>query len=330
LGIPSDEVVAETGGIFLGLMTVDTARPTPLEQFGYDAFAMRFRDDESPKDKNRRIPKTKKATTSDPQATLVLWGGKQNDATKENRAIVTPSLIDRFDLDSMKLFDLTPYGPNLHHYGVLCERFECWWDGNEEFNALSFNCDVDSDNNRCTSTREPGITLSRPLVAVFDTGLSGCIFSDSLWEDIQRERRRLKQYGKNKKRGGVKSMEALDHTKEANSEELPPIGCTVCLPTIGGTQISSSVRHSTQSHSSPPSVVKLSSTSNYWLFQSFRLPWWYDDKDMTENNGTAGSKVRSSNYPHVVVLGSTFWRNPNILELAVDTTSERAKIKTIG
>ncbi len=327
LGIPSDEVVAETGGIFLGLMTVDAARPTPLQQFGYDAFAMRFRDNESPKDKNRRIPKTKKSTTSDPQATLVLWSGKQNDATNENRAIVPPSLIDRFDPYSMKLFDLTPYGPNLHHYGVLCERFECWWDGNEEFNALSFNCDVDGDSNSCTSTQETGITLSRPLVAVFDTGLSGCIFSDTLWEEIQRERRRLKQYGKKIKRGGVNSMEGLDHTNEANSEELPPVGCTVCLPTIGGTQISSSVRHLTQSHSLPPSVVKLSGASNYWLFQSFRLPWWYDDKDMTENNG---SKARSSNYPHVVVLGSAFWRNPNILELAVDTTSERAKIKTVG
>ncbi len=307
LGVPSKEVVEETGGIFLGLMTVDAERPTPLEQLGYDAFLIRFRDRQN-EDRSTRTQKMKDAINSDSQPTLVLWNGKQSDSSNQNSQIVPPTLINRFDPYSMKLFDLTPYGPNLHHYGVLCDRFECWWDGKEHFHSLSFDCDVDNDVNICSSTRQPlpAITLSRPLVAVFDTGLSGCIFSDTLWDEIQQERRRLKQYRKNE------SSDA--DSGGSNSEEFPPIGCTVSLPMIGDAR-----------SSSPPSVTKLSSISKYWRFQTFRLPWWYDEKDLTENDG----KIKKSNFPHVVVLGSTFWRNPNVLELAVDTTSQRAKLKTV-
>ena len=80
------------------------------------------------------------------------------------------------------------------------------------------------------------------------------------------------------------------------------------------------------------SEIKLSSTSKYWRFQSFRLPWWYADNDTTKNSETknywddATDKIRRDKFPHVVVLGSAFWRNPDIEELAVDTVSERAKI----
>lgn len=342
LGIPSEEVVAETGGIFLGLMTVDVARPTPLQQLGYDAFAMRFRDSdsESQDDKGGRIRKKKDTRYSKNQARLILWNGKQSDATSKIDSMTTVSLIDPFDPFSMKLFDLTSYGPNLHHYGVLCDRFECRWGGNEEFDAISFDCDLTSGINSCTSARVslPGLSLSRPLVAVFDTGLSGCIFSDTLWEEIQLERRRLKQRRKNKRRGGVRSMNSFGDVEfnVSNSKELPPIGCTVWLPTIG-IQTPSNARHLSQSLSSPPSVKKLSSISKYWRFQSFRLPWWYDNNGIhteddagAKNNGNDETieARRNSKYPHVVVLGSTFWRNPNVLELAVDTASKRAKITT--
>jgi hypothetical protein len=353
LGIPSEEVVAETGGIFLGLMTVDAARPTPLQQLGYDAFAMRFRDNDSntsSNDKNGRIRKKKETTNSNGPATLILWNGKQSDTRNENNSRVTASLIDRFDPYSMKLFDLTPYGPNLNHYGVLCERFECWWGGNDDFDAVSFDCELDDSVNSCTSARSslPGTSLSRPLVVVFDTGLSGCIFSDTLWEEIQLERRRLKQYGNNnrqRRRGSFRSEDAFVDTNDenesndrnndvglsgSNSDELPPIGCTVWLPTIGSIQTSSNARYSSKGPSSPPSTVKLSSSSNYWRFQSYRLPWWYADSGTAIDRNAATSKIRSNVYPHVVVLGSTFWRNPNVLELAVDTTSKRAKITTMA
>ena len=315
LGIPSAEVVEETGGIFLGLMTVDSARPTPLQQLGYDAFIMRFREN---LDEKRGVVWAKTdAIDSESQAKLILWDGKYGDATNGKQP-TTNSLIDRFDPSSMKLFDFTSYGPNIHHYGVLCDRFECRWDGDDEIDLISFDCSFANGTNSCAPTRAamPGISLSRPLVAVFDTGLSGCIFSDTLWEEIQVERLRRKQLQRPKS--------SLDvELSGLNSEAAPPpIGCNVWLPTTGHHQASSQAKFS----SSPTSVVKLSSVAEYWRFQSFRLPWWYDNHEIGENDGT--SQARSSNYPHVVVLGSTFWRNPNVLDLAVDTTSERAKITT--
>ena len=312
LGIPSAEVVEETGGIFLGLMTVDSARPTPLQQLGYDAFIMRFREN---LDEKRGIVRAKTdVIDSESQAKLILWDGKHGVGTNGKQSTTT-SLIDRFDPSSMKLFDFNSYGPNIHHYGVLCDRFECRWDGDDEIDLISFDCSFANGTNSCAPTRAamPGISLSRPLVAVFDTGLSGCVFSDTLWEEIQAERLRRKHLQRPK--SGLNSEAAP-----------PPIGCTVWLPTTGDHQTSSQAKFSALSTFSPTSVVKLSSIAEYWRFQSFRLPWWYDNEEIDENDGT--SQARSSNYPHVVVLGSTFWRNPNVIDLAVDTTSERAKITT--
>jgi len=358
LGIPSEEVVVETGGIFLGLMTVDAARPTPLQQLGYDAFAMQFRNNSSdrPNNRNGRIEKKKEITNDIGPATLILWNGKQSDTRNEKNAAMTPSLIQRLDPYSMRLFDLTPYGPNLHHYGVLCDRFECRWGGDDDFDAVAFDCDLESGINSCTSASASllGVSLSRPLVAVFDTGLSGCIFSDTLWEEIQLERRRLKQSRNNRRqrwRGSVRSKDGLVDTNDenhsnnsnddmglsgSNSEEMPPIGCTVWLPTIGSVHTTYNVRYPSEASSSPPSVLKISSISKYWRFQSFRLPWWYANNDIAKDDDTkkyssdATSKNTNNKYPHVVVLGSTFWRNPNVLELAVDTRSERAKITTVA
>lgn len=48
-----------------------------------------------------------------------------------------------------------------------------------------------------------------------------------------------------------------------------------------------------------------------------------------KNDGEASKAKSKNNYPHVVVLGSTFWRNPNVRELAIDTVSERVKIVTM-
>jgi hypothetical protein len=338
LGFPSDEVIAETGGIFLGLMAVDAARPTPLQQLGYTAFAMRFRGNDSnlPDHEDRIIRKRIKATNSNSPATLILWNGNQKVGDEQKKSETTASLIDRFDPFSMKLFDLTPYGPNLHHYGVLCDRFECWWGEKDRFDAVSFDCKMENDVNSCKPVRAslPEMSLSRPLVAVFDTGLSGCIFSDTLWDEIQLERRRLQQY----EQDIVGSKDPLVDTNDENHsgigsnevglsgnrfEEVPPIGCTVWLPTIGSCEGPPNAK----AYLSPSSAVKLSSTSNYWRFQSFRLPWWYADTKNRWNVET--SEAADKNYPHVVVLGSAFWMNPNIVELAIDTTSKRAKIRTV-
>jgi hypothetical protein len=74
----------------------------------------------------------------------------------------------------------------------------------------------------------------------------------------------------------------------------------------------------------------LSSISEYWRFQAFRLPWWYVDKvDGHNSNPDNLNSEASSLFPHVVVLGSTFWRNRNRIQgLCVDTISRRANLLT--
>ena len=68
-----------------------------------------------------------------------------------------PTLSESF---SAQLFDLSPYGPNLHHYAVPCE-------------GMSLHCDGQAVNFR----------PSRPVVVVVDSGLTGCTFSDSWMEE---------------------------------------------------------------------------------------------------------------------------------------------------
>jgi hypothetical protein len=339
LGIPSDIVQEESGGIFLGLMAVDENRPTFMKQFGYDAFSLRFQNgNNSAEERYDRVDNDEK--NSDP-ASLVLWNGKQSD---NNDASSTNEMIDRFDPFSMKLFDLTPYGPDLHHYGVLCNKFVCQWGEKGENNsaeAIKFDCCMGDDNkNAGTSASSHYLSLSRPLIAVFDTGLSGCIFSDSLLGEIQVERRRRRRQNRNsyktrrqQRSDGPKDDDGNTMKKnDDNNDE--PIGCTVWLPTIGGSRTTSTNNDldlSSSQSPSDPNVVKLSSVSNYWRFQSFRLPWWYDNDDgvRSENTGLNNNDNNfRNNHPHVIVLGSAFWRNPNVQELAVDTTSNRAKIVT--
>eukprot|EP00536_Pseudo-nitzschia_multiseries_P018734 jgi/Psemu1/57077/gm1.57077_g len=363
VGIPSATVIEETGGIFFGLMTVDAARPTPLQQLGYDAFRLRFgddsKDDHPEKTKRRLLPwrKTTKIANYhyNDAVTLDLWGGPQRDndggstssssSSSEAAAVVvaaassSPCLIRPSDPDSMQLFDLTPYGPNLHHYSVVCDRFECNFGEGSESMTMTFDCTVDGicagiDDDRTLS-------LSRPLIAVFDTGLSGCIFSDTLWEDIRSQHQKRKT-----------ATEDDSEEKAGEEEGILPIGCTVWLPTKchhgyhSSTPSSSSYDSSAASFASATSeengTVRLSSVSDYWRFQSFRLPWWYADiaaanaataaahEERKTKNGTSTNTRTDNNYdfPHVVVLGSAFWRNPSVRELTIDTVSRRAKIAT--
>mmetsp|Transcript_90826 Transcript_90826/g.185060 ORF Transcript_90826/g.185060 Transcript_90826/m.185060 type:complete len:337 (+) Transcript_90826:2-1012(+) len=334
-------------------MKVDAAWPTPLQQLGYNAFVMRF--------ENNTKRGAKGAKQPDDPATLILWNGQQNDVEDvRNSPRTTTSLIDRFDPCSIKLFDLTPYGPNLHHYGVLCSGIQIRWEGNDSCDVVAFDGGMKSGINSCTSATSSldRIWLSRPLVAVFDTGLSGCIFSDTLWEEIQLERRRVNQCGmkaqqRRLRQGNLQSNDDfggkteydqrnnIDNSKlvlaESTLDETQPIGCTVWLPTVGNFHATTNPNTSVGASSSLPFSVELSSDSNYWRFQSFRLPWWYaDQSEGASGNNTkyisnpVAAKLRNNDFPHVVVLGSTFWRNPDVQGLSVDTTSERAKITTVA
>ena len=142
LGIASEQVIQETGGIFVGLMERDNSRPTFMQQYGYRSFGIQFRC---------RLSTT--TTTSD--LSIVFSKG---------------SMIAKQDPDSYELFELQSYGPNMHHYGIVCRQdLELIWSdaiGKSQIEQI------------------PISSLKRPVIAVLDTGLTGCILSDSLQKEL--------------------------------------------------------------------------------------------------------------------------------------------------
>lgn len=189
VGIPDDNVVDDTGGIFLGLMLQDKYRPTVLNQWGYSSFVLDYRNQ-----------------------TLKLAGKKAN------------MILDKNDPNAMELFDLTPFGDNVHHYGVQCTCFSLQSSASKESFTVS--------------------SLNRPVIAVIDSGLTGCVFSDSLRDELMT----IMVKNKNK-----------DYNGNANFWEQVA-GMTVSLSTISG------------------KVLTLSSNPAYWSLSAFKLPWFYNDQ----------------------------------------------------
>ncbi|GAX23421.1 hypothetical protein FisN_15Lh142 [Fistulifera solaris] len=128
LGVPSNEVVKETGGIFAGLIWKDDNRPSFLQQLGFIAMHIDFGN---------------------------------NHLTLSRQP-----LLSRNDPASCTLYNLRPFGPDLYHYAVLCDVVE-----------LQF---IDKDDDTLVQTLSlDRNNVKRPIVAVLDTGLTGCILSDS-------------------------------------------------------------------------------------------------------------------------------------------------------
>ncbi len=128
LGVPSDEVVKQTGGIFAGLIWKDDNRPSFLQQLGFMAVRMDF---------------------------------VNNQLTLSRQPLLSLN-----DPASCPLYNLRPFGPDLYHYAVLCDVLE-----------LQF---IDNDDDTLIRTLTWDRTMvKRPIVAVLDTGLTGCILSDS-------------------------------------------------------------------------------------------------------------------------------------------------------
>ncbi|KAG7362009.1 hypothetical protein IV203_025675 [Nitzschia inconspicua] len=258
LGIPSPRVQQETGGIFLGLMGEDESRPTFMQQFGYKSFQMEFSNH------HPRLLLSKTSTIS-------------TNAEKERNSLLS-------------MYNLTPFGVNLHHYGVLCQKISL---------QVQTNIGSVTDARKNARYTFDATSFSRPLVAVLDTGLSGCIFSDTLWEEV-------KQKITHSIHGKPTSL-LLDSNLEL-------FGCDVELQLDDTSE-----------------TMTLSSNPEYWRFQSFRLPWWYE-QDESQQFGKEGSVVNPTNtnslllYPHVVVLGSTFWKNNNVQTLCVDTIQRKIRI----
>jgi hypothetical protein len=126
LGIPPSNVIEDTGGIFCGLMAQDDDRPTVLQQWGYPSFSLDYKERE--------------LLLSQP----ALLSGKDDN-----------------DKSILPIYDLTRFGPNLHHFAVECQQVTLQTPrGHVKLKGLK-----------------------RPVVVVLDSGLTGCIFSDSWLEE---------------------------------------------------------------------------------------------------------------------------------------------------
>ena len=212
MGIPFTSTAAATTSmimtdpIFCGLIVRDDNRPTFLQQFGYPNFQMNF-------------------------------------VAPSSLVLSKKSLIAKDDPDSVPLFDLTPYGKDLYHYGVLAETLE--------FRIIQTNSTTTLGNNNNNNKTErilqiPTSTLQRPVVAVLDTGLTGCILSDSLFQEVF----------------GVSSNHHHHHHRRRHNVDLQGATVTVRRDRDGTTT---------------SKQLRLVSLDAYWHWSSFRLPWFPDE-----------------------------------------------------
>ena len=144
IGIPSRNVLQDTGGVFCGLLRQDANRPTVLQQLGVTAFVLDY--------VNRLLTlqrHTTKSKRNGSLTTLLLHQSYDDDDSVET-------------LDMYRDFD--QYGSNVHHYGFVCEELQFCLESTTTDNIVK--------------------NLKRPLVVVLDSGLTGCILSESLRDEL--------------------------------------------------------------------------------------------------------------------------------------------------
>lgn len=129
LGVPDSNVIEETGGIYLGLLAQDRNRPTVLQELGYTSFCLDYG-----------------------QATLTL----------SKKTLID----DQSQSSAMTMFDFSPLGSNVFHYGVECHEFDLQLSSGKTLQILFSS-------------------LNRPVVVILDSGLTGCVLNDSLWNELQ-------------------------------------------------------------------------------------------------------------------------------------------------
>ena len=136
-----------------------------------------------------------------------------------SRTPLLSSLDEDEDIAVLDMYDLTPYGPNLHHYSVACSVVTLLARGGSKF---------------------PLRNLQRPVVVVIDSGLTGCILTDSWNEEALPV-------------SSINEIQGLDLQ-------------------IGG---SSNERKNGESPSN--NTIHLRSNPRYWNLSCFRLPWFSSD-----------------------------------------------------
>ena len=133
LAVVSQNLVEDTGGLFVGLMPHDNLRPAILEQLQVTSFRLDY-----------------------PQSQLTLARRSSRLSKSLLDSVVSPSSI-------LSCIDLNHFGPNLHHYAIRCTSLVLQVQDNETTKILPVDL----------------TKLHRPVVVVIDTGLTGCILSDS-------------------------------------------------------------------------------------------------------------------------------------------------------
>lgn len=142
LGVTPENLLQETGGLFCGLMLQDDNRPSLLEQLDCQSFILDY------------------ATR---QLTLVQRATSSSQAQLENKDDDEHDSVFFEGTTMMDMYDLSPYGPNLHHYCVPCSGITLLTrGGTKETISLA--------------------SLNRDVVVVIDSGLTGCVLTDS-WKE---------------------------------------------------------------------------------------------------------------------------------------------------
>ena len=201
LGIASPQVIQETGGIFVGLIAQDDNRPTWLQQIIGNKFSFQI---------------------DFVHHTLLLTHRRLLTAAPTKKSTTTQS-------DGLlPLYDLSPYGSDLYHYAVECQTLELQWRTRE-------------NDDPPTTTLVPSSSLRRPLVVVLDTGLTGCIVSKTLQDELK--------------------------------EDLP-VGA-ITTEALAGLRVGVSTTTTTAEHDDK--LLHLSTSSQYWQVACFKLPW-FDEK----------------------------------------------------
>jgi hypothetical protein len=322
LGITSPQVIQETGGIFLGLIDRDDYRPTLWQQLRPSSSTTTTTTSESNSkatSKATTIPSSSSFYRSfqlhfNPTHPQLRWTRRSLIPSSSSATTTTQCTSDYCGGGSSFVFpllDLTPYGPDLYHYAVLVERLEFRVhddDTHETSKTWTTLSTTTSNQNTNNELQQQQLKLSRPVVAVLDTGLTGCILSSSLADELADWRIKQRKKKNDETTTDTKSSTATDNKVTANFVSMIQ-GVTVSLSTLDG-------KSSPSSPSSSPTTLSLTSDDRYWRLSRLELPWWYD-----KNN--SGNTLE---HPHIIALGSTFWANGNVQSLTIDTLTRRARI----
>jgi len=144
MGVTPENLMQATGGLFCGLMLQDDNRPSLLEQLDCQSFILDYAA--------RQLTFLRRGTSPSQRTRME---STDNTGDDDNTFLEGVKMMD--------MYDLSPYGPNLHHYCVPCSGLTLLTKGG---------------TNKTISLS----SLKRDVVVVIDSGLTGCVMSDS-WEE---------------------------------------------------------------------------------------------------------------------------------------------------